>query len=151
MRDQALGTSPLAGTPDDIVGATFVVVCNDGAPVGCTLLGVTNTNPVSFCFGRCMNRFRERTTIAGPDEEVMATFGGCGGGVVGHVFGVGGIVVGHAFGVGGIVVDHAFVGFGGCVVDHDLGVGVAVGVNVVEAVEYFTDVDGGVTKIGISL
>ena len=140
MRDQALGTSPLAGTPDDIVGATFVVVCNDGAPVGCTLLGVTNTNPVSFCFGRCMNRFRERTTIAGADEEVMATFGGCGG-----------VVVGHAFGVGGIVVDHAFVGFGGCVVDHDLGVGVAVGVNVVEAVEYFTDVDGGVTKIGISL
>ena len=139
MRDQALGTSPLAGTPDDIVGATFVVVCNDGAPVGCTLLGVTNTNPVSFCFGRCMNRFRERTTIAGPDEEVMAAFGGCGVGV------------GHAVGVGGIVVDHAFVGFGGCVVDHDLGVGVAVGVNVVEAVEYFTDVDGGVTKIGISL
>ena len=139
MRDQALGTSPLAGTPDDIVGATFVVVCNDGAPVGCTLLGVTNTNPVSFCFGRCMNRFRERTTIAGADEEVMATFGGCG------------VVVDHAFGVGGIVVDHAFVGFGGNVVDHDLGVGVAVGVNVVEAVEYFTDVDGGVTKIGISL
>ena len=139
MRDQALGTSPLAGTPDDIVGATFVVVCNDGAPVGCTLLGVTNTNPVSFCFGRCMNRFRERTTIAGADEEVMATFGGCG------------VVVGQAFGVGGIVVDHAFVGFGGNVVDHDLGVGVAVGVNVVEAVEYFTDVDGGVTKIGISL
>ena len=140
MRDQALGTSPLAGTPDDIVGATFVVVCNDGAPVGCTLLGVTNTNPVSFCFGRCMNRFRERTTIAGPDEEVMATFGGCGG-----------VVVGHVFGVGGIVVDHAFVGFGGNVVDHDLRVGVEVGVNVVEAVEYFTDVDGGVTKIGISL
>ena len=146
MRDQALGTSPLAGTPDDIVGATFVVVCNDGAPVGCTLLGVTNTNPVSFCFGRCMNRFRERTTIAGADEEVMATFGGCGV-VVGHAFGVG---VGHAFGVGG-VVDHAVVGFGGNVVDHDLGVGVAVGVNVVEAVEYFTDVEGGVTKIGISL
>ena len=139
MRDQALGTSPLAGTPDDIVGATFVVVCNDGAPVGCTLLGVTNTSPVSFCFGRCMNRFRERTTIAGADEEVMATFGGFG------------VVVGHAFGVGGIVVDHAFVGFGGNVVDHDLGVGVAVGVNVVEVVEYFTDVDGGVTKIGISL
>ena len=140
MRDQALGTSPLAGTPDDTVGATFVVVCNDGAPVGCTLLGVTNTNPVSFCFGRCMNRFRERTTIAGADDEVMATFGGCG------------VVVGHAFGVvGGIVVDHAFVGFGGNVVDHDLGVGVAVGVNVVEAVEYFTDVEGGVTKIGISL
>ena len=139
MRDQALGTSPLAGTPDDIVGATFVVVCTGGTPVGCTLLGVTNTNPVSFCFGRCMNRFRERTTIAGADEEVMATFGGCG------------VVVGHAFGVGGIVVDHAFVGVAGNVVDHDLGVGVAVGVNVVEVVEYFTDVDGGVTKIGISL